>query len=356
MTLSGFLAKGGPYLGVKNFLISFSNFKGTLSNEEACAIAGSTLQTKGHGVTLLPLGDGGKGTFAFLNKDLSVQKRSYAIRGAFGDPRTACTWWRKTPHSTWQVFLESTDAIGYPPTDPEKRDALGATSRGLGEWLLLIEKDLDGEPCELFIGLGDSAISDAGRGMLEILGTKTFPKWKITVLCDVENPLCGEKGSARVFASQKGATPEQVDLLEKRNQEFAKEIQARLGIDCLDIPRAGSAGGLATALLAFLGGELVSGSQFVLEASRFESLLSTHDFLIVGEGKSDSQTLQGKSPWAAIQVAEKLKKKSILISGVLGEGSEKIEGPCLVAKMACGREPDPKTALRRALEACLYTR
>ncbi|MFM8269759.1 MAG: glycerate kinase [Pseudomonadota bacterium] len=100
---------------------------------------------------------------------------------------------------------------------------------------------------------------------------------------------------------------------------------------------------------AFLGGTLVSGSQFVLEASGFETLLQRHDLLIVGEGKSDFQTLQGKSPGAAIQVAERLGKKSVLISGLLGEGSEKIQAPGLVAKLACGREPDPKTALRQAV-------
>ena len=189
--------------------------------------------------------------------------------------------------------------------------------------------------------------------MLERLSGNTFPQWEITVLCDVENPLCGEEGSARVFAPQKGATPEQVVFIEKRNHEFAKEIQKRFGLSVAKMPRAGSAGGLATAFHAFLGGKLVSGSEFVLEASRFETVLQEQDVLLVGEGKTDFQTLSGKSPWAAIQVAEKLQKKSILISGVLGEGSEKIEAPGLVAKVACGREPSPEIALRRSVSEAL---
>ncbi|NBX77658.1 MAG: glycerate kinase [Proteobacteria bacterium] len=331
------------------YLVSFSNFKGTLSNTEACAIACEALREEGHTATALPLGDGGKGTFAFLDGDPSIQKRSYQITGAFGDPRTAQTWWRKTPAGIWQIFLESTDAIGYPPTQPEKRDPLGATSRGLGEWLLHIAKDLGTERCELFIGLGDSAISDAGQGMMESLGEKRFSQWRITVLCDVDNPLCGERGSARVFSPQKGAAPVQVAIIEKRNAEWAKAIKQNFGIDVSEMPRAGSAGGLAAALHVFLKGELVSGAEFVLKASGFEEILKHHDVLIVGEGKSDFQTLSGKSPWAAIQVAEKLGKKSILISGVLGEGAEKIAAPGLIAKIACGREPDARGALARAV-------
>jgi glycerate kinase len=332
-----------------NYLISFSNFKGSLTNTEACDIACKALREKGHVATALPLGDGGKGTFAFLDGDSSIQKKAYKIIGAFGDPRTAQTWWRKTESGGWQIFLESTDAIGYPPSQPEKRDPLGATSRGLGEWLLLIEKDLGTEPCELFIGLGDSAISDAGQGMMEVLGEKRFPQWRITVLCDVDNPLCGERGSARVFSPQKGASAEEVELIETRNLDFSKTVREKFGVGVSEMPRAGSAGGLAAALHVFLKGELVSGAEFVLKASRFEEILKDHDYLIVGEGKSDFQTLSGKSPWAAIQVAEKLHKKSFLISGILGEGAEKIAAPGLVAKIACGREPDARGALRRAV-------
>lgn len=331
------------------FLISFSNFKGTLSNEEACDIAASALKGLGHDCSILPLGDGGKGTFAFLKSFTDIKEHSHSITGAFGEKRIARSWWKKTSTGTWQVFLESTDAIGYPPNEPEKRDPLGATSRGLGEWLLLLEKDLNGSSCELFIGLGDSGISDAGKGMLEVLSGKSFPQWKITVLCDVENPLCGPNGSARVFSPQKGATPDEVALIEKQHSDFAKQIEKDLGLKVSDMPRTGSAGGLASSLYAYLNGKLVSGSQWVLKASGFEEILDKHDVLVVGEGKSDFQTLSGKSPWAAIQVAEKLGKKSILISGVLGEGAEKIRASGLIARVACGREPSPEQALKCAI-------
>ena len=332
------------------FLVAFNNFKGSLSNEAACRIAAETLRGLGHEATPLPLGDGGRGTFSFLRDQAGIQVRSHSITGAFGDPRTARSWWKKSQSGMCQIFLESTDAIGYPPSDPEKRDALGATSRGLGEWLLQFERDLRGEAAELFIGLGDSAISDAGKGMLDVLSGRTFPHWKITVLCDVENPLCGPKGSARVFSPQKGATPSEVTLIENKHLHFAKKIQSRFGFRVEDMPRTGSAGGLAAALYAFVGGKLVSGSQWVLQESNFEQVLREHDVLMVGEGKSDSQTLSGKSPWAAIQVAEKLGKKSVLISGALGEGADQIQAKGLVAKVGCGREPDPKRALERALE------
>lgn len=330
-------------------LVSFSNFKGTLSNEEACNLACDFLQELGHTTTSLPLGDGGKGTFSFLKFEPLIFEKSHSISGAFGDPRMARSWWKKSELGTQQIFLESTDAIGYPPSDPLRRDPMGATSRGLGEWLLLIEKDLQGEPCELFIGLGDSAISDAGKGMLDIFQGRSFPNWNLTVLCDVENPLCGPNGSARVFAPQKGASPSEVLLIEQAHGAFAEEVQKSLGIPIAGMPRAGSAGGLAAALHAFLGGTLVSGSAWVLNAAKFEEALKEHDLLIVGEGKSDAQTLSGKSPWAAIQLAEKLGKKSVLISGSFGEGYEQILSPNLLKKIACGQDPSPEKALIRAL-------
>lgn len=332
-----------------NFLVSFSNFKGTLSNEEACNIASATIRKLGHKASCAPLGDGGRGSFSFLKSTPQTEERSHSILGAFGDKRTAQSFWKFDPSGLTHIFLESTDAIGYPPGNPEKRDPLRATSRGLGEWLLLIQKELAEKPCHLFIGLGDSAISDAGRGMLEILNGETFPHWKITVLCDVENPLCGPTGSARVFSPQKGASPDEVIQIEKSHLDFSKEIQNRFGIQISDMPRTGSAGGLAAALHAYLKGELVSGSQFVLEASNFEKQLMAHDVLIVGEGRSDGQTLCGKAPWAAIQIADRLGKNSILISGALGEGAERIQASGLICKLATGREPSPEKALSEAI-------
>ncbi|NBV51655.1 hypothetical protein EBR78_10625, partial [bacterium] len=172
---------------------------------------------------------------------------------------------------------------------------------------------------------------------------------------DVDNPLCGPQGSARVFSPQKGASAQQVEVIEKRNIEFAQETERAFGVKVAQMPRAGSAGGLAAALHAYLGAELVSGSKLVLKASGFEELLKEHDCLLVGEGKTDAQTLSGKAPWAAIQTAEKLGKKSILISGSLGEGHEKIKAAGLIAKLASGREPEVKIALLSSLNQALNT-
>ncbi|NBV51368.1 glycerate kinase, partial [bacterium] len=170
---------------------------------------------------------------------------------------------------------------------------------------------------------------------------------------DVDNPLCGPQGSARVFSPQKGASAQQVEVIEKINVEFAQETERACGVKVAQMPRTGSAGGLAAALHAYVGAELVSGSEFVLKASEFEELLNEHDCLLVGEGKTDAQTLFGKVPWAAIQIAEKLGKKSILISGSLGEGHEKIKALGLVIKIACGRKPSPEVALLQGLSQAL---
>lgn len=357
-------------------LVALSAFKGSLTNQEACEIAAAALREKGHSPTCLPLGDGGRGTFYFLEKDPQVEKKLSLVQGAFGNEVKACSYWRKRD-GKWSIFLESTEVCGYPPEDPEKRDALGASSAGLGEWLLDIKQRLGNDSCELFIGLGDSAISDAGIGMLGALGFEFFDKhrlrlrpmttaldkiaswvhppvfwdkWKITVLCDVKNPLCGKEGSARVFSPQKGANLDQLLRIEEGHLNFARWIHKYLKIDIAKKPRSGSAGGLAGALHVFLGGELVSGAEFMLQASGFESLLRENDYLIVGEGKSDFQTLSGKAPWAAIQLAEKMGKKSFLISGSLGEGAEKVRSKSLISKVECGREPSPQEALRKSVK------
>ncbi|NBX93101.1 MAG: glycerate kinase [Proteobacteria bacterium] len=331
------------------FLVSFANFKGTLTNEEACKNAAQALEALGQHTLQIPLGDGGKGTFSFLKKQSGAEKRIHAVTGAFGDARQAQSWWKKSAIGSWQIFFESTEVVGYSPAQPNRKDAVGATSRGMGEWLQHLSDEIKDAPCELFIGLGDSAISDAGKGMLDVLKTPFWKNWRITVLCDVENPLCGPRGSARVFSPQKGASAEDVAVLEKAHWDFAQEIKQQTGRDISQMPRGGSAGGLATALHVFLGGELVPGAQWMLKHSGFYEALTRCDCLITGEGRSDAQTRSGKAPWAALKAAEALNKPSFLISGSFGEGKDHLVTKSLVKKEECGREPTPPEALKTAI-------
>src|SRR5439155_18214261 len=189
--------------------------------------------------------------------------REVEVRDAFGRPRLAR--WLELPDGS--AAVESAAAI---PLDPSRLDPFAASSRGLGELILAV-----GRPSSLLVGLGGTANVDGGAGLLEVLDTLPAPT---TAACDALVPL---RDAARLFASQKGATPEQVDELERRL--LARPELARYA----GLAGAGAAGGLGAALAA-LGAELVPGAKLVLDAVRFDP--TRYDLVVTGEGTVDRTT------------------------------------------------------------------
>jgi glycerate kinase len=145
---------------------------------------------------------------------------------------------------------------------------------------------------------------------------------RFTVACDVDNPLCGEKGASNVFGPQKGATPEMIGILDKNLSHFADIIEKDLGVQVKDVPGAGAAGGLGAGMLAFLDASLKRGVDIVIDAVRLKDQLAGADLVITGEGSCDFQTVNGKTPFGVAKTAHELGIPAIIITGQIGEGVE----------------------------------
>ena len=191
----------------------------------------------------------------------------------------------------------------------EERDPLRASSRGLGELLLAV---LAGQPRELLVGVGGTATVDGGAGMREVVGS-ALRVARVRVLCDVRNPLLGERGAARVFGPQKGADPAAVDALEHRLASLAELEPYR------DLPGAGAGGGLGAGFAA-LGAELCDGAAVVLETIGFDERARRADLVVTGEGAVDRTTLEGKAPGAVLRRCSTLGVRCVLFGGVVRDG------------------------------------
>jgi glycerate kinase len=195
----------------------------------------------------------------------------------------------------------------------EERDPMVATSYGTGQ--LVVDAVRKGAR-HVIVGLGGSATSDAGMGMLRAI-VDAFAKherWedfeelkdvRFTIATDVKNPLCGENGAAYVFAPQKGATPEMVCQLDQRARKFAELSARHFGFDHSQDEGAGAAGGLGYAFLQYLNASCKSGIQLLLETIHFDELVRDADLVITGEGSADRQTLMGKLPVGILEQSGK---------------------------------------------------
>lgn len=209
------------------------------------------------------------------------------------------------------AVIEIAQASGLTLLNEEERNPLVATSYGTGQ---LVADAVRRGATHIIVGLGGSATSDAGIGMLRALidafarhgtwdGIDILKHTRFTIASDVGNPLCGEKGAAHVFAPQKGATPQMVLQLDERARRFAKVSARHFGYDRSEAQGAGAAGGLGYAFLQYLNAESASGIQLLLNAVGFDAKASDAALIITGEGSADRQTLMGKLPLGILQHA-----------------------------------------------------
>lgn len=248
-------------------------------------------------ITQLPLADGGEGTVEVLTAALGGEIRTATVSDPLGRPVEAAFGIAGNT-----AVIEIAAACGLPLLRPEERHPLQTTSRGVGELLLAARAS----GCRRFlVGLGGSATCDGGMGMLEVSGLRDALRGcEVEILCDVDNPLLGPAGAARVFAPQKGARPEEVEELEARLTDFAARTEAATGIDVASLPGAGAAGGLGAAFLAWFGARRSSGIARVLELTGFPAKAAAADLILTGEGRSDRQTLRGKLPLGVLRAAK----------------------------------------------------
>lgn len=227
------------------------------------------------------------------------------------------------------AYMEMAAASGLTLVPEDKRNPMLTTTFGVGEMIL----DAVKRGCrKIVMGIGGSATCDGGRGMIECLeshlplsaGGEFAESIEIVVASDVSNPLYGPNGAAYVFAPQKGATPEQVCLLDERLRAFAREMEAK-GIahpTLAEHPGAGAAGGLGYGLMAYLGATLLSGIDLLLDTIHFDKQIKDADFILTGEGKSDRQTLMGKVPQGVLNRAGRQGIPVHLLSGAIEDAAE----------------------------------
>ena len=312
-------------------------------------------------VRKIPIADGGEGTVEALVTATGGQMKQERVRGPLGEV-VAAFWGILGDGKT--AVIEMAAASGLPLVPPDRRDPRITTTYGTGE---LIRTALDAGLRRIIIGIGGSATNDGGTGMAQALGAKflaadgaelppgggalaqlktidlsgldsRLTKTEITVACDVDNPLCGQRGAAAVFGPQKGATPAMVAELDAALGHFAGCARAATGRNVADLAGAGAAGGLGAGLLFFTPAKLRPGVEIVLEAVKFAEVVKDAAFVITGEGRTDFQTAYGKAPVGVAKVAKQFGVPVFCISGGLGDGADDVLAQGIDAVMSiCSR-------------------
>lgn len=316
-------------------------FKGTFTAGQAAeAMAtGARLACPQGEIVCLPVSDGGDGLVEVMAHALKGEVRSLDVRGPLGAPVSARFCWIEDRS---EAVVEMAQASGLALLRPEEMDPTRTSTFGTGQ---LIRHALDLGARRMLIGIGGSATCDGGMGMASALGIRfldaggellepgggslqavarieAFPfSLEIDVACDVANRLLGEEGAARIYSPQKGATPDQVELLEKGMRNLADRIERDLGIEVTELEGGGAAGGLGAGLFAFLGARLRPGADVVLESVGFSSALEGADLVLTGEGRVDEQTLEGKAPF---RVAQRCREQGVPCYAVAGS----VEAAC----------------------------
>jgi len=249
-------------------------------------------------------------------------------------PSSARYLWLATER---RAFIEMAQASGLVLVPQGQRNPLLTTTYGTGE---LLADAIQRGAQRLWLTVGGSATVDGGIGAATALGWQFLdaagqpvqpvggemerittlhaprsPLPALEVLCDVDNPLCGEHGAARVFGPQKGATPAMVERLDAGLRHLAALVKAQLGKDILNVPGAGAAGGLAAGAIAFLNARLVPGIETVMSASRLAEELADADWVITGEGRFDAQSLRGKVVSGVTSLARRAGANVAVVAG-----------------------------------------
>ena len=290
-----------------------------------------------------PMADGGEGTVESILAACEGQLRRNNVRGPMGTTVDAAWGW--LPHSHTAI-IEMAEASGLQLVPVDQRDACISSTYGTGE---LICAALDAGAQRVILAIGGSATNDGGAGAMQALGVKLLdaqaqilapgglalaqlahidltdldPRLahvRFDIAADVDNPLCGPHGASAIFGPQKGATPAQVEELDRALGHFAECCAKVLNKDVSDEPGSGAAGGLGFAAKAFLGAQFKAGVEVVAELVGLAESIKDADLVLTGEGRFDAQTLRGKTPFGVARIARRQGVPVIVIAGTLGEG------------------------------------
>lgn len=325
-------------------VVAVDSFKGSMTSMEAArAVRDGILAADPKTyIVIKPLADGGEGTTDALIEGMHGEKVKITVTGPYGEKIDS--YYGYLPEKKTAV-IEMAAAAGITLSD--KREPMQATTYGVGE---MISDAIDRGCRNIIMGIGGSATTDGGIGMMKALGIQfldengndvgegaqalfrvrkiqtegvhpLLSKVRFQIACDVTNPLCGSQGAVYVFGPQKGVTEEIKAMLDEAMNRYAAMVESTLGIRCRDIPGAGAAGGLGFACLAFLNAVLTPGIDLVLNAVDLESELLDADIVVTGEGRLDEQTAMGKAPVGVAKRAKKYGAKVIAFAGSVTEGA-----------------------------------
>lgn len=327
---------------------------------------------------IFPLGDGGEGSSEILGDHLKAEKKIAEVEDALGHPVGAYYYFSKENRT---AIIEMAQASGLQQISYDERNCMEASSFGTGQ---LILDAIRSGAVRIVLAIGGSATNDAGMGLATALGVKFYDennrllKGKgrelqqvhhydksqllihkgvaVEVLCDVDNPLFGEKGAAYVYARQKGANDEEIELLDKGLRHFSTVVRKQEERDFAKVPGAGAAGGLGFGAMVFLNAKLHKGIDLMLELTGFDAQIKGADFIITGEGKIDNQTIHGKLISGITQYAHKQNVPVIALCGTLDSDTESIRKLGLYAVFSIQSKPGTlENALKRTPRDLMLT-
>jgi glycerate kinase len=361
-------------------VIAPDSFKGSLASADAATAIAAGLRSAAGGLALdlleRPVADGGEGTVAMVLA-AGWRARECTVRGPTGAPvrATYALSPADDPVLTAVVELATAAGLGLLPGAPDPR---GASTYGVGE---LVAAALGDRVSRIVLGIGGSASTDGGAGLAAALGVRFLddagrplagggaalgrlhqvdvsaldPRLRtveVVVASDVDNPLTGPAGAARVYAPQKGATAEDVEVLEEGLTRLAAVVRRDLGTDVEHVAGAGAAGGVGAGVLAFLGARLTPGIDLLLDLVGFDDAVAGKDLVVTGEGSVDAQTLSGKAP---LGVARRAHAAGVPVLVVAGRAELSTGGRAALADLGVVAvrtlldiEPDPVLAQRDA--------
>lgn len=330
------------------FLFASDSLKGTLSSDDTGRLLAKAAKEVFPACICegIPVADGGEGTVDAVIRAVQGQQ----IRVKAQDPlmQTRETYYGKLDEN--RAIIEMALASGYALVPAEKRNPLYTSSYGTGE---LIRDALDRGFRDITIAIGGSATNDGGMGCMRALGVRFLDRAGrelmgngsdlgrlaaiddsgldpriadavFTVMCDVTNPLCGENGATYTFGSQKGATPEILERLERGMENYRDILIRTYDMNPDTIPGSGAAGGLGAALLVFLRAQLKSGIETVLDLIEFDRRLKGVSLVVTGEGCTDWQSCYGKVVQGVGDRCRKHNVPAVALVGGMGEGAEQI--------------------------------
>ncbi|SIQ91873.1 glycerate kinase [Maribacter ulvicola] len=332
-----------------NIVVAPDSFKECLSSKKvANAISKGVLKVMPNAeVFEIPISDGGEGLLETILSNTEgslvavevMNPLSISIKATYGILRDNQT-----------AIIEMATASGLELLTEEEKNPMVTSTYGTGQ---LIKDALDKGCTKIIIGLGGSATNDGGTGLVKALGgrflnsrdeeltegggglnqlfridvsnlDKRILDCEILVACDVSNPLTGFNGASWVYGKQKGGSDRDIELLDKNLSHYAAIIKRDLGLDILNEPGSGAAGGTGAALMAFLKADLVNGIELILKTIEIEKYIEKADLVLTGEGKIDEQTLSGKTIMGIATMAKQHNVPVIVLTGKVGENIEEI--------------------------------